>query len=192
MNADLTKLRNDLQVRAVDGDAPGSKNSDVRYEILTGNYDRKFAIDSVTGVISVKEPLLDEEGIEKRRRRGRSGEPQSRDNGGGARAQSCLLIECRCEFVSYFRSYRRRRGARDHPHSPRLRPRHTVAVRRDSVGRRHLLHDLSFSDDEVQVYIFTDEIFTRSMRFIIPEPPDEVDKEKDKIRLVEEYIPRVR
>ena len=93
MNADLTKLRNDLQVRAVDGDAPGSKNSDVRYEILTGNYDRKFAIDSVTGVISVKEPLLDDEGIEKRRRRrGRSGKQQSRDNGGGARAQSCLLI----------------------------------------------------------------------------------------------------
>ena len=102
MNADLTKLRNDLQVRAVDGDAPGSKNSDVRYEILTGNYERKFAIDSVTGVISVKEPLLDEEGIERRRRRrrGRNGKQQSRDAAGGAHTQSCLLIKCKCELSS--------------------------------------------------------------------------------------------
>ena len=69
MNAELTRLRNDLQVQAVDDDAPGGKNSDVRYEILTGNYDRKFSIDSVTGVISVKEPLLDDDAIERRRRR---------------------------------------------------------------------------------------------------------------------------
>ena len=69
MNAELTRLRNDLQVQAVDGDAPGGKNSDVRYEILTGNYERKFSIDSVSGVISVKEPLLDDDAIERRRRR---------------------------------------------------------------------------------------------------------------------------
>ena len=40
----------------------------------------------------------------------------------------------------------------------------------------------SFSDSEVQVYIFTDDVFTRAMRFIIPEPPEDVDREKDKIR----------
>ena len=52
MNAELTRLRNDLQVEAVDGDAPGGKNSDGRYEILTGNYERKFSVDSVSGVVS--------------------------------------------------------------------------------------------------------------------------------------------
>ena len=41
---------------------------------------------------------------------------------------------------------------------------------------------LSFRDSEVQVYIFTDDVFTRAMRFIIPEPPEDVDREKDKIR----------
>ena len=69
MNADLTRLRNELQVQAVDGDAPGSRNSDVRYEILTGNYERKFSIDPVSGVISVLEPLLEGDAMERRRRR---------------------------------------------------------------------------------------------------------------------------
>ena len=32
------------------------------------------------------------------------------------------------------------------------------------------------------MYIFTDDVFTRAMRFIIPEPPDDVDREKEKIR----------
>ena len=41
---------------------------------------------------------------------------------------------------------------------------------------------LFFRDSEVQVYIFTDDVFTRAMRFIIPEPPEDVDREKDKIR----------
>ena len=73
MNAELTRLRNDLQVEAVDGDAPGGKNSDVRYEILTGNYERKFSVDSVSGVVSVKEPLLDDDAIERRRNGKQSG-----------------------------------------------------------------------------------------------------------------------
>ena len=73
MNAELTRLRNDLQVEAVDGDAPGGKNSDVRYEILTGNYERKFSVDSVSGVISVKEPLLDDDAIARRKRGRRNG-----------------------------------------------------------------------------------------------------------------------
>ena len=41
----------------MDGDKAGSKNSRVRYEIIHGNYERKFSIDEVTGVITVKEPL---------------------------------------------------------------------------------------------------------------------------------------
>ena len=40
----------------------------------------------------------------------------------------------------------------------------------------------SCRDSEVQVYIFTDDVFTRAMRFIIPETPEHVDRDKDKIR----------
>ena len=77
MNADLTRLRSELQVQAADGDAPGSRNSDVRYEILTGNYERKFSIGPVSGVISVEEPLLDGDAMERRRRRRRRNGKQS-------------------------------------------------------------------------------------------------------------------
>ena len=80
MNADLSRLRNELQVQAADGDAPGSRNSDVRYEILTGNYERKFSIDPVSGVISVEEPLLDGDAMERRRRR-RNGKQSGTDLG---------------------------------------------------------------------------------------------------------------
>ena len=69
MNSDLTMLRNDLQVEAVDLDDPDTKNSLVRYEIIKGNYEKKFHIDEVTGVIRVKEPLRDDFG--ERRRSGR-------------------------------------------------------------------------------------------------------------------------
>ena len=57
MTPDLTRLRNDLQVEAVDLDKIGTQNSDVRYEIIKGNYEKKFSIDEQTGVISVAEPL---------------------------------------------------------------------------------------------------------------------------------------
>ena len=57
MSADLTRLRNNLQVEAVDLDKTGTQNSDVRYEIIAGNYEKKFSIDQETGVISVVEPL---------------------------------------------------------------------------------------------------------------------------------------
>ena len=57
MTPDLTRLRNDLQVEAVDLDKMGTQNSDVRYEIIKGNYEKKFSIDEQTGVISVAEPL---------------------------------------------------------------------------------------------------------------------------------------
>ena len=57
MTPDLTRLRNDLQVEAVDLDKRGTQNSDVRYEIIKGNYEKKFSIDEQTGVISVIEPL---------------------------------------------------------------------------------------------------------------------------------------
>lgn len=60
MNGDLTKLRNDLQVEATDLDQKGSKNSQIRYEIIKGNYDKKFNIDEVTGVITVSEPLTND------------------------------------------------------------------------------------------------------------------------------------
>ena len=57
MSSDLTRLRNNLQVEAVDLDKTGTQNSDVRYEIIAGNYEKKFSIDEQTGVISVVEPL---------------------------------------------------------------------------------------------------------------------------------------
>ena len=57
MSADLSRLRNNLQVEAVDLDKTGTQNSDVRYEIIAGNYEKKFSIDEETGVISVVEPL---------------------------------------------------------------------------------------------------------------------------------------
>lgn len=40
-------------------------------------------------------------------------------------------------------------------------------------------------DAEVPVHIYTDDIFTRTMRFIIPETPEVVDSEQEKIRCVE-------
>ena len=44
--------------QATDGDATSSRNSLIRYEIISGNYDKKFSVDPVTGVVKVKEPLL--------------------------------------------------------------------------------------------------------------------------------------
>ena len=41
----------------MDSDLAGSKNAAIRYEIIRGNYEKKFAIDEVTGVITVREPL---------------------------------------------------------------------------------------------------------------------------------------
>ena len=59
MTPDLTRLRNDdLRVEATDGDAPGTPNSLVRYEIIRGNYENKFEIDD-TGRIRVTKPLID-------------------------------------------------------------------------------------------------------------------------------------
>ena len=57
MNPDLTRLRNDLQVEATDADAPGTRNSDIRYEIIKGNYDKRFMINEHNGRISVAKPL---------------------------------------------------------------------------------------------------------------------------------------
>ena len=57
MTSDLSRLRNNLQVEAVDLDKSGTQNSDVRYEIIAGNYEKKFSIDEESGVISVVEPL---------------------------------------------------------------------------------------------------------------------------------------
>ena len=47
----IFRLRNDLQVEAVDGDKSGTRNSHISYEIINGNYDKKFSIDKNTGTI---------------------------------------------------------------------------------------------------------------------------------------------
>jgi hypothetical protein len=36
-------------VEAFDGDKSGSRNSHISYEIINGNYDKKFSIDKETG-----------------------------------------------------------------------------------------------------------------------------------------------
>ncbi len=36
-------------MEAVDGDKSGSRNSRISYEIINGNYDKKFSIDKDTG-----------------------------------------------------------------------------------------------------------------------------------------------
>ena len=46
-----------FMLQAVDADKPNTKNSQIRYEIISGNYDKKFRIDEITGVLSVIEPL---------------------------------------------------------------------------------------------------------------------------------------
>ena len=66
MSSDLSRLRNNLQVEAVDNDKRGTQNSDVRYEIIAGNYEKKFSIDEETGVISVVEPLFGNNGRSER------------------------------------------------------------------------------------------------------------------------------
>ena len=44
-------------IQAVDADKPNTKNSQIRYEIISGNYDKKFRIDEITGKLTVIEPL---------------------------------------------------------------------------------------------------------------------------------------
>ena len=46
-----------FQVEAYDLDQEGTKNSEVKYEIIHGNYEKKFFIDSISGQITVMEPL---------------------------------------------------------------------------------------------------------------------------------------
>ena len=43
--------------QAIDRDEHNTKNSQIRYEIISGNYDKKFGIDEINGKISVIEPL---------------------------------------------------------------------------------------------------------------------------------------
>ncbi len=146
MNADLSALRNDLQVQAVDADEPRSKNSAVRYEILTGNYERKFSIDERTGVITVREPLVDAVKAESRRRR--RGHARTRNG---------------------------RQSAESDGDNSIVDPVITLTVRAYDLGIPSL-------DAEVPVHIYTDDVFTRTMRFIIPESPELVDRQQEAIR----------
>ena len=46
-----------LVKQAIDADKADTKNSQLRYEIIAGNYEKKFGIDESTGKIFVIEPL---------------------------------------------------------------------------------------------------------------------------------------
>ncbi|KAH9360681.1 hypothetical protein HPB48_004813 [Haemaphysalis longicornis] len=56
LTADLADFSEPLVVQATDADSPGP-NSNVTYEIVSGNYEHKFRIDPVTGVVSLSAPL---------------------------------------------------------------------------------------------------------------------------------------
>ncbi|GAB6029716.1 hypothetical protein CHUAL_005437 [Chamberlinius hualienensis] len=46
-----------LEVEAIDADEPGSNNSMVRYELISGNWGEAFELDNVTGAITLKKTL---------------------------------------------------------------------------------------------------------------------------------------
>ena len=75
--------------KAVDDDEPSNKNSQLRYEIIKGNYEKKFHVDPRTGAITVREPLtsLDAAAISLREARNSRGGRRSRsrrnNNGSG-------------------------------------------------------------------------------------------------------------
>lgn len=120
------------QVEASDKDRPGSKNSQIRYEIINGNYEKKFAIDEFTGEIFVREPLTP---------------TNLRSNTGTERKRASSLD-----------------------------PVITLIVRAYDLGIPSL-------DAEVPVHIFTEEVSSRTMRFIVPRSPEEVAQNEAEIRL---------
>jgi len=128
MTPDLTRLRNNLQVEAVDLDKSGTQNSDVRYEIIKGNYEKKFSIDEQTGVISVAEPL------------------QELSNGRSARDLSMDEID----------------------------PIITLHVRAYDLGIPSL-------DSEVPVNIFTQDVQSRVVKFIVDGSVATVSDQEDQI-----------
>ncbi|CAN7992226.1 unnamed protein product [Ixodes pacificus] len=56
LTADLADFTEPLVVKATDADAAGP-NSNVTYEIVSGNYEQKFRIDARTGLVSLTAPL---------------------------------------------------------------------------------------------------------------------------------------
>ncbi|XP_070385387.1 cadherin-86C isoform X1 [Dermacentor albipictus] len=56
LTADLADFAEPLIVQATDTDAPGP-NSNVTYEIVSGNYEQKFRIDPVSGAVRLSAPL---------------------------------------------------------------------------------------------------------------------------------------
>ncbi len=141
MSKDLSRLRNDLVVRAFDDDAVGDRNSVIRYEILSGNAEKKFAIDEKTGRITVREPL--NEGLH------------------------------RAAASNERRQQRQNRAGEDGEFT--IDPVITLSVRAYDLGIPAL-------ESIVPVHIFTEEVSSRLMRFIIPEPPEIVENARDEFR----------
>ena len=145
MSSDLTHLRNELIIQATDGDAQGDRNSRIRYEILSGNNERKFSIDAESGKITVREALnigLTRAAASNERRQNR----QSRNNGG--------------ETGGALRT---------------VDPVITLLVRAYDLGIPSL-------GSTVPVHIFTEEVSSRLMRFIIPEKPEIVENARAEFR----------
>lgn len=134
MNQELTDLRNDLQVEAFDLDQAGTKNSEIRYEIIHGNYEKKFFIDSISGQISVMEPLT----------------PGLIRHGRDAKEPVSVTKVQRVSQAN-------------------IEPVISLTVRAYDLGIPSL-------DSEVLVHIFTEQTSSRSMRFIVYQDPDDLDK----------------
>lgn len=57
MNPDRFSFTQPLIVFAVDADEPHTPNNNITYEIISGNYQDKFVINSSSGEIKLKSPL---------------------------------------------------------------------------------------------------------------------------------------
>jgi Cadherin domain len=57
LTADLKNFTIPAFIKAIDGDAEAPNNI-VRYEIIHGNYENKFALNEVTGQLMLREPLV--------------------------------------------------------------------------------------------------------------------------------------
>ena len=58
LNSDLYTFSSPIQVSATDADEPNTPNSNVTYEIISGNLQNKFTINQLTGEIQLVSPLL--------------------------------------------------------------------------------------------------------------------------------------
>ena len=138
-------------------DQEGTKNSEIRYEIIHGNYEKKFFIDSISGQISVMEPLTP--GLI---RNGRQANFSSKIQ----RISKNILTKhfeqegVKLIWLTYVLG------------SSNIEPVISLTVRAYDLGIPSL-------DSEVLVHIFTEQTSSRTMKFIVYEDPLMLQDKKD-------------